>query len=73
MNFIEKNQTFVSTMLLLTSIKMKFGSKKSLNSEQLTIFWTQPNGGYTLAQKLVSSGAYHRPTCDSEPSHEDIA
>ncbi len=56
---------------LLTSIEMKFGSGKSLNSEQFDHVLDPTNGGYTLAYKLVSSEAYHRPMYSFGPSHKD--
>ena len=57
----------------LTSIEMEFWFGKSLNSERLNYALDPANGSYTLAYKLVSSKAYHRPTRDSGPSHRDIA
>ena len=56
---------------LLTSIEMKFGSGKFLNSEQYDYVLDPTNGRYTLAHKLVSSEAYFRPTYSFGPNHED--
>ena len=50
---------------------MKFGPGKSLNKNDYVL--DPINGVYTLAQKLVSSGAYHQPTHGSGPSHRNIA
>ena len=50
---------------------MNFGSRKSLNKIDYVLDPT--NEVYTLAQELVFSGAYHRPTCGSGPSRGDIA
>ncbi len=44
-----------------------------IESEPFDYALDPANGGYTLAQKLVSSGAYHWPMCGSGPSHRDIA
>ena len=48
-------------------------SLSTLNSEQFDYALDPANGGYTLAHKLVYSGAYHQPVCGFRLSHGDIA
>ena len=53
--------------------RYEFGFEKPLNSELFDYVLDLANGGYTLAQQLVSSGAYHQPMCGYGLSQGDIA
>ena len=70
-----KNQIFVWTMILLNMIFWHCLKWIWIWKEFKPFDYVldPANGGYTLAQKLVSSGAYHRPMCGSGPSPRDIA
>ena len=65
--FCEKNQTLFE--LWIYWIWFFDIDWNEVESELFDYTLDPVNGGYTLAQKLVSSRAYHRPMCGSRPSH----
>ena len=66
-----KEPNIVWTMILLNMIFWHWLKWSWIwkESEPFDYALDPANGGYTLAQKLVSFRAYRRPMCGSEPSH----